>query len=90
MKRLLKELDYQPTSIGPISLWRRRELRLDFDALEIRLGDEHLISDSFNTSEIVLAKIGLDAKAIDANLSVFCRLAWNEFYCYYCFQQSAN
>ena len=70
MNRLFEELDYQPTSIGPISLRRRRELRLNVDVLEIMLGDEHLMSDLFNTSEIALAKIGLDAIAGEAGLSV--------------------
>ena len=70
MNRMFEELDYQPTSIGPISLRRRRELRLDIDVLEIMLGDEHLMSDLFNTSEIALAKIGLDAIPGDAGLSV--------------------
>ena len=44
MSRFFEELDYQPTPIGPISLRRRRELRLDVDVLEIMLGDEHLMS----------------------------------------------
>ncbi len=48
-----------PTSIGPISLRRRRELRLDVDVLEILLGDEHLMSDLFTASEIELATRGL-------------------------------
>ena len=70
MSRFFEELDYQPTSIGPISLRRRRELRLDIDVLEIMLGDEHLMSNLFTASEIALAKIGLDAIASDAGLSV--------------------
>jgi hypothetical protein len=37
MSRFFEELDYQPTAIGPISLRRRRELRLDVDVLEICL-----------------------------------------------------
>jgi len=59
MNRFFEELDYQPTLIGPISLRRRRELLLDVDVLEIMLGDEHLMSDLFNTSEIALAKLAL-------------------------------
>ena len=70
MKRLFEELDYQPTFIGPISLRRRRELRLDVDVLEIILGDEHLISHLSNTPEIALAKICFDAIPGDASLSV--------------------
>ena len=70
MSRLFEELDYQPTSIGPISLRRRHELRLNVDVLEIMLGDEHLMSDLFNTSEIALAKIGLNAIAGNGGVSV--------------------
>lgn len=70
MSRFFEELDYQPTAIGPISLRRRRELRLNVDVLEIMLGDEHLMSDLFTTSEIALAKYGLDAVDKDGQLSV--------------------
>ena len=70
MNRLFEELDYQPTSIGPISLRRWRELRLDVFVLEIVLGDEHLMSYLFNAFEIGLAKIGLDAIPGDTSLSV--------------------
>ena len=47
------------TPIGPISLRRRRELKLDKDVLEILLGDEHLMSDLFTNSEIALANDSL-------------------------------
>ena len=67
---MFEELDYQPTSIGPISLRRWRELRLDVFVLEIVLGDEHLMSYLFNAFEIGLAKIGLDAIPGDTSLSV--------------------
>ena len=70
MSRFFKELDYQPTPIGPISLRRRRELRLDVDVLEIMLGDEHLMSDLFTTSEIALAKYGLEAVTKEDPLAV--------------------
>ena len=70
MNRMFEELDYQPTSIGPISLRRRRELRPDVDVLEIMLRDEHLTSYLLNTPEIALAKIGLGASAGDRGLSV--------------------
>lgn len=70
MSRFFEELDYQPTSIGPISLRRRRELRLDVDVLEILLGDEHLMSDLFTTSEVALAEHGLAAIADNRPLSV--------------------
>ena len=70
MSRFFEELDYQPTAIGPISLRRRRELRLDVDVLEILLGDEHLMSDLFTTSEVALAEYGLGAIADNRPLSV--------------------
>lgn len=59
LSQFFEEIDYQQTSIGPISLRRRRELRLDVDVLEILLGDEHLMSDLFTASEIELATRGL-------------------------------
>ena len=59
MSLLFKELDYQETPIGPVSLRRRRILSLDQDVLEILLGDEHLMSSLFTVSEIALAKLGL-------------------------------
>ena len=70
MRRFFEELDYQPTAIGAISLRRRRELRLDVDVLEILLGDEHLMSDLFTTSEVALAECGLGAITDDRPLSV--------------------
>ena len=63
MSRLFEELDYRPTPIGPLSLRRRREARLGVDILEIKLGDEHLMSDLFTASEIALAELGLAACA---------------------------
>ena len=67
---LFEEIDYQQTTIGPISLRRRRELRLDVDVMEIILGDEHLMSDLFTTSEIALANEGLGAVRYQGPLSV--------------------
>lgn len=61
MSRFFEELDYRPTPIGAISLRRRHELRLGADVLEIKLGDEHLMSDLFTASEIALADLGLAA-----------------------------
>jgi len=51
-------------------LRRRRELRLDVDVMEIILGDEHLMSDLFTTSEIALANEGLGAVKHQDPLSV--------------------
>lgn len=61
MSRLFEELDYRPTPIGALVLRRRREARLGVDILEIKLGDEHLMSDLFTASEIALAELGLAA-----------------------------
>lgn len=56
-----EELDYRPTPIGDLSLRRRRDLSLDRDVYEIKLGDDFLMSSLFTTSEIALARLGLDA-----------------------------
>lgn len=61
MSAYFEELDYQPTPIGPVSLRRRRELRLDVDVFEIMLGEEHLMSSLFTVSEIALARLGVAA-----------------------------
>ena len=61
MSRLFEELDYRPTPIGALVLRRRREARLGVDVLEIKLGEEHLMSDLFTASEIALSELGLAA-----------------------------
>lgn len=61
MSTLFEELDYCPTPIGPISLRRRHILSLGQDVYEVILGDEHLMSSLFTTSEIALARRGLAA-----------------------------
>jgi len=61
MSAFFEELDYRPTPIGPVSLRRRRELRLGVDVFEIMLGDEHLMSSLFTVSEVALADLGLAA-----------------------------
>ncbi len=69
MARLFEELDYQLTPIGALSLRRRREMRLGVDIVEVKLGDEHLMSDMFTASEIALAKLGL-ARLEDEKLAI--------------------
>ena len=59
MSRLFEELDYRATPIGELSLRRRRELSLDVEVYEIKLGDEFLMSSLFTASEIALARLGL-------------------------------
>ncbi|MBK1622661.1 hypothetical protein [Afifella marina] len=61
MSALFAELDYRPTPIGPISLRRRRELKLGVDIFEIKLGEEFLMSSLFTASEIALARLGIAA-----------------------------
>lgn len=61
MSKFFEELDYRPTPIGALSLRRRREHRLGVDIIEIKLGEEHLMSDLFTASEIALADLGLAA-----------------------------
>ncbi len=59
MRPLFEELDYRETPLGGLSLRRRRELRLDVDVLEIKLGDEFLMSSLFTISEVALAQLAL-------------------------------
>lgn len=69
MSAFFCELDWQPTPIGPISLRRRRELRLGVDVYEVRLGDEFLMSSLFTASEEALAALAL-ARLPDQRLDV--------------------
>ncbi len=59
MSAAFEELDYCPTPIGGLSLRRRRDLKLNVDVFEIRLGEESLMSSLFTASEIALARLGL-------------------------------
>jgi spermidine synthase len=59
MTLYFEELDCRPTPIGMLSLRRRRELKLGTDVLEIKLGDEYLMSSLFTESEVALARLGL-------------------------------
>lgn len=68
MSKFFEELDYCPTSIGAVSLRRRRILSLDVDVFEIMLGDEHLMSSLFTASEVALAHLAiacLDGDGLD-------------------------
>jgi len=69
MSAFFEELDYRPTPIGPLSLRRRREHLLNVDVIEIKLGDEFLMSSLFTVSEIALANLGIAAVEGD-NLDV--------------------
>lgn len=58
-RRLVEELDYRPTPIGPVSLRRRWVSAIDADVYEVILGDEHLMSSLFTVGETRLAELGL-------------------------------
>ena len=63
MGRLIEELDYRPTAIGPLVLRRRWVAAIDQDVVEVILGDEHLMSSLFTVGETELAVRGLAAAA---------------------------
>lgn len=69
MSKYFEELDYRPTPIGALSLRRRREFSLGIDVIEIKLGEEHLMSSLFTASEIALSRLGL-AELSCTNLDV--------------------
>lgn len=55
------ELDHAQTPIGEISLRRRLDRITGRTVLEVRLGDEFLMSSQFTASEVALARLGLAA-----------------------------
>ena len=59
MSFFFEELAYRDTPIGELSLRRRRELKLDVDVYEIKLGEEYLMTSLFTASEIALARLGI-------------------------------
>ncbi len=61
MGRLIEELDYRVTDMGPLVLRRRWVAAIDQDVVEVILGDEHLMSSLFTVGEIELAVRGLAA-----------------------------
>jgi spermidine synthase len=52
-------LAYDETRMGVLSLFRRHHPGLALDLLEVRLGDEHLMSTLFTAGEIALTTLGL-------------------------------
>jgi spermidine synthase len=64
-----EELAYADTAIGEISLRRRFDNVTQRSVLEVRLGDEFLMSSQFTVSEVELARRGL-AAAVGPELSV--------------------
>lgn len=61
MGALFEELNYCATPMGALSLRRRRDLKLDMDVFEIKLGDESLMTSAFTVSKIALAQLGVAA-----------------------------
>lgn len=59
MSFFFEELAYRDTPIGELSLRRRRELKLDVDVYEIKLGEEYLMTSLFTASEIALSRLGI-------------------------------
>jgi spermidine synthase len=59
MSLRFEELDWQPTSMGDISLRRRFDPFVKADVYEVKLGEEFLMSSLFTAAEIALARLGL-------------------------------
>jgi spermidine synthase len=61
LSELFEELDYQKTSLGALSLRRRREpMVANRDVFEVKLDDDFLMSSLFTVGEIALADIALE------------------------------
>lgn len=56
---MFEELDFRETPLGELSLRRRYDPKLDDTVLEIKLGDEFLMSSAFTASEIALARLAM-------------------------------
>ena len=56
---MFKELDYRETPLGELSLRQRYDPKLEDTVLEIKLGDEFLMSSAFTASELALARLAL-------------------------------
>jgi spermidine synthase len=56
---MFEELDYRETPLGALSLRRRYDPKLADTVLEIKLGEEFLMSSAFTASEVALAKLAL-------------------------------
>ncbi len=59
MSRMFEQLDRQVTPMGEISVRRRLDPVLGVDVYEVKLGDEHLMSNVFTAAEIALADLAL-------------------------------
>ena len=54
-----EELDWRPTPLGDLVLRRRRDPRTGLDIVEVKLGDDFLMSSLFTVAEIELARLAL-------------------------------
>lgn len=63
MSMRFEELDWRPTPMGDLSLWRRRDPASGSQVYEVKLGDEYLMSSMFTAGEIALARLGLESLA---------------------------
>lgn len=61
MTKLFEEIAFASTPMGDLSLRRRRILSLGADVLEVKLGEEFLMSSLFTAGERALATLGLGA-----------------------------
>lgn len=59
MSKDFEELDYRRTTLGELTLRRRRLLSLDVEVFEVKLGDSFLMSSMFHEVEVALADLGL-------------------------------
>lgn len=59
MAAMIEQLDDSPTPMGWLTLRRRTIASLDTDVLEVKLGDEFLMSSLFTEGERALTRIGL-------------------------------
>jgi spermidine synthase len=60
MQSIFEELDYCRTGLGELVLRRRTELRLGIEVIEVKLGDEFLMSSLFTAGETALANLALE------------------------------
>ncbi len=61
MSRAFEVLDVSPTRMGELLLRRRREVVLDIDVWEVKLGDEFLMSSMFTATEEAVGRLGMAA-----------------------------
>ena len=59
MSARFEELDWSPTPIGEVSLRRRRDPATGLDVVEVKLGDEFLMSTQFTAAEVAVARLAL-------------------------------